>query len=57
MKTNNYILKIKNTKTKETRVRDVKLNKEQYLKMLKELNRIDLKGFQLVSIIEFDECL
>lgn len=52
MKTNNYILKIKNTKTKETRVRDVKLNKEQYLKMLNEVNKIDLKGFQIIELIE-----
>jgi hypothetical protein len=57
MKENRYIVKVKNVQTKETRTRNVKLNKEQYLKMLKELNRIDLKGFQLVSIIEFDECL
>lgn len=52
MKEKNYIVKVKNTKTKETRVRDIKLNKEQYLIMLNELNKINLNGFQLTELIE-----
>ena len=52
MNENNYLMKIKNTKTKETRVRNVKLNKEQYIKLLKELNKINASGFQLLELVE-----
>jgi hypothetical protein len=46
-----YIVKIKNTKTKETRVRNVRLESEAYLKLLNDLNK-DKRGFMLTEIIE-----
>jgi len=48
-----YIVKVKNTKTKETRVRNVRLEREQYIKMLKELNK-DKGGYQVTEIIELN---
>jgi hypothetical protein len=46
-----YIVKVKNTKTNETRVRNVKLQREAYLKLLNDLNK-DKRGFMLTEIIE-----
>jgi len=46
-----YIVKVKNTKTKETRVRNIKLQREAYLKLLDDLNK-DKQGFILTEIIE-----
>jgi hypothetical protein len=48
-----YIVKVKNTKTKEFRVRNVRLEREQYIKMLKELNK-DKGGYQVTEIIELN---
>jgi hypothetical protein len=49
----NYIVKIRNTKTNETRVRNVRLEREQYIKMLKDLNK-DKGGYQVTEIIELN---
>jgi hypothetical protein len=46
-----YLVKVKNTKTNETRVRNVKLQREAYLKLLNDLNK-DKGGFMLTEIIE-----
>ena len=46
-----YIVKVKNTKTNETRVRNVRLEREAYLKMLQDLKK-DKRGFMLTEIIE-----
>ncbi len=46
-----YIVKIKKVKTNETRVRNVKLQPEAYLKLLNDLNK-DKQGFILTEIIE-----
>jgi hypothetical protein len=46
-----YIVKVKNTKTNETRVRNVKLQREAYLKLLNDLNK-EKRGFMLTEIIE-----
>jgi hypothetical protein len=46
-----YIVKVKNTKTNETRVRNVKLQREAYLKLLEDLNK-EKRGFMLTEIIE-----
>jgi hypothetical protein len=46
-----YIVKVKNTKTNETRVRNVRLEREAYLKMLQDLKK-DKGGFMLTEIIE-----
>jgi hypothetical protein len=48
-----YIVKVKNTKTKEFRVRNVRLEREQYIKMLKDLNK-DKGGYQVTEIIELN---
>jgi hypothetical protein len=48
-----YLVKVKNTKTKETRVRNVKLQRDAYMKMLQELNK-EKNGFQLIEIVELD---
>ena len=48
-----YIVKVKNTNTKEIRVRNVKLQREAYLKMLQDLNK-DKGGYQVIEIIELD---
>lgn len=48
-----YLVKVKNIKTKETRVRNVRLELEAYLKLLKDLNK-DKRGFMLTEIIEVD---
>jgi hypothetical protein len=48
-----YIVKVKNIKTNETRVRNIKLHLEAYLKMLKDLKK-DKGGFMLTEIIEVD---
>jgi hypothetical protein len=46
-----YIVKVKNTKTNETRVRNVRLEREAYLKLLQDLKK-DKGGFMLTEIIE-----
>ena len=51
MNEKNYILKIKNTNTKQTKVRNIRLQREAYLKLLDDLNK-DKGGFQLTEIIE-----
>jgi hypothetical protein len=48
-----YIVKVKNTKTNETRVRKIRLQRDAYMKMLQELNK-EKNGFQLIEIIELD---
>lgn len=48
-----YIVKVKNTKTNETRVRNIRLQREAYLKLLNDLNK-DKRGFMLTEIIEVD---
>jgi hypothetical protein len=48
-----YLVKVKNIKTKETRVRNVKLHLDAYLKLLNDLNK-EKKGFMLTEIIEVD---
>ena len=48
-----YIVKVKNTKTNETRVRNIRLERDAYLKLLNDLNR-DKRGFMLTEIIEDD---
>jgi hypothetical protein len=48
-----YIVKVKNTKTNETRVRNIRLQRDAYMKMLQELNK-EKNGFQLIEIIELD---
>jgi hypothetical protein len=46
-----YIVKIKKVKTNETRVRNIRLQREAYLKLLDDLNK-DKQGFMLTEIIE-----
>jgi hypothetical protein len=46
-----YIVKVKNTKTNETRVRNIRLEREAYLKLLNDLNKVK-GGFMLTEIIE-----
>ncbi len=46
-----YIVKVKNTNTKQTKVRNIRLQREAYLKLLDDLNK-DKGGFQLTEIIE-----
>ena len=48
-----YIVKVKNTKTNETRVRNIRLQRDAYMKMLQELNK-EKNGFQLIEIVELD---
>lgn len=48
-----YIVKVKNTKTNETRVRNIRLQRDAYMKMLQELNK-EKNGFQLIEIIELN---
>ena len=48
-----YIVKVKNTKTNETRVRNIRLQREAYLKLLHDLNK-EKRGFMLTEIIEVD---
>jgi hypothetical protein len=48
-----YIVKVKNTKTNETRVRNIRLQRDAYMKMLQELNK-EKNGFQLIEIVEVD---
>jgi hypothetical protein len=48
-----YIVKVKNTKTNETRVRNIRLQREAYLKMLQDLNK-EKRGFMLTAIYEDD---
>jgi len=48
-----YIVKVKNTKTKETRVRNIKLQRDAYLKLLNDLNK-EKRGFMLTAIYEDD---
>jgi hypothetical protein len=48
-----YIVKVKNTNTNETRVRNVKLHLEAYLKLLNDLNK-EKKGFMITAIYEDD---
>jgi hypothetical protein len=53
MSEKNYIVKVKNTNTKEIRVRNIRLQREAYLKLLEDLNK-DKRGFMLTEIIEVD---
>jgi hypothetical protein len=53
MSEKNYIVKVKNTKTNETRVRNIRLQRDAYMKMLQELNK-EKNGFQLIEIIELN---
>ena len=48
-----YIVKIKNTKTNETRVRNIRLERDAYLKLLSDLNK-EKKGFMITAIYEDD---
>lgn len=48
-----YIVKVKNTKTNETRVRNIRLERDAYLKLLNDLNK-EKRGFMLTEIIELD---
>jgi hypothetical protein len=48
-----YIVKVKNTNTKEIRVRNIRLQRDAYMKMLQELNK-EKNGFQLIEIVEVD---
>jgi hypothetical protein len=48
-----YIVKVKNTKTNETRVRNIRLQREAYLKLLNDLNKVK-GGFMLTAIYEDD---
>jgi hypothetical protein len=48
-----YIVKVKNTNTKEIRVRNIRLQRDAYMKMLQELNK-EKNGFQLIEIVELD---
>jgi len=48
-----YIVKVKNTKTNETRVRNIRLQLDAYLKLLNDLNK-EKRGFMLTEIIEVD---
>jgi hypothetical protein len=48
-----YIVKVKNIQTKEIRVRNVRLEREAYLKLLNDLNK-DKGGYQLTEIIELN---
>ena len=48
-----YIVKVKNTKTNETRVRNIRLQREAYLKLLDDLNK-DKRGFMITAIYEDD---
>ena len=46
-----YIVKVKNTKTNETRVRNIRLQPDAYMKLLEALNK-EKRGFMLTEIIE-----
>jgi hypothetical protein len=48
-----HIVKVKNTKTNETRVRNIRLQREAYLKLLDDLNK-EKKGFMITAIYEDD---
>ncbi len=48
-----YIVKVKNTNTKEIRVRNIRLQRDAYLKFLEDLNK-EKNGFQLIEIVEVD---
>jgi hypothetical protein len=48
-----YIVKVKNTKTNETRVRNIRLQRDAYMKLLNDLNK-EKRGFMLTEIIELD---
>lgn len=48
-----YIVKVKNTKTNETRVRNIRLQRDAYLKFLEDLNK-EKKGFMITAIYEDD---
>ena len=51
MSEKNYIVKVKNTKTNETRVRNIRLQRDAYMKLLNDLNK-EKRGFMLTEIIE-----
>jgi hypothetical protein len=53
MSEKNYIVKVKNTNTKEIRVRNIRLQRDAYMKLLNDLNKVK-KGFMLTEIIEVD---
>jgi hypothetical protein len=53
MNEKNYIVKVKNTKTNETRVRNIRLERDAYLKLLDDLNK-EKRGFMLTAIYEDD---
>jgi hypothetical protein len=53
MSEKNYIVKVKNTKTNETRVRNIRLQRDAYMKLLNDLNK-EKRGFMLTEIIEVD---
>lgn len=48
-----YIVKVKNTKTNETRVRNIRLKRDAYLKFLEDLNK-EKRGFMITAIYEDD---
>jgi len=48
-----YIVKVKNTNTNETRVRNIRLQRDAYMKLLNDLNK-EKRGFMLTEIIEVD---
>jgi len=52
MKTKRYKAKIKNTNTGYTRLKNVELNNEQYIEMLKQVNKISSNGFKLIELYE-----
>lgn len=52
MKTKKYKAKIKNTRSGYTRLKNVQLTNEQYIEMLKQVNKINSNGFELIELYE-----